>query len=232
MPITVCAADSDNHLTEKGTTEMTDYITRNLTADETDRLVRKLTVAVGPSNATLALRVIAELGLGIFAAEENPLAVGDQVRTNSNRVGEVLDVGQQGELAIISLAQENSIEALPVAALHRIEDGKGPHTWCDECQGTHTDAPCKPEHGPYYVSDEDVAKMHPRQAAYLMEVDPEARAAVTSHARFLQNISGGNLSGNIYNAIRDLNRAGSPEALMAQDREDNAKLMGGAMRNR
>lgn len=23
--------------------------------------------------------------------------------------------------------------------------GKGPHTWCDACGGTHTDAPCDPE---------------------------------------------------------------------------------------
>lgn len=47
----------------------TEYVTRNLTVDESAALMRKLGLAVGHTTAEQALRVIAELGAGIFMAE-------------------------------------------------------------------------------------------------------------------------------------------------------------------
>lgn len=47
---------------------MTEYTTRNLTVDESAALVRKLHVELGNhTHVDTALRVIAELGFGIFA---------------------------------------------------------------------------------------------------------------------------------------------------------------------
>lgn len=75
------------------------------------------------------------------------------------------------------------------------------------------------------MSDEQVGRMHDRQAAILMAVPAEDRRAVLMHAHFRQNISGGVLSSNLYLAVQALKRAGSAQALMDQDRDDNAKLM-------
>ena len=133
------------------------YITRELTAEESEALLRALHLKLGKQSLVdAALSAIAESGVGIFHAEKKP----------------------------------------------------------------------------YYMSDEDVARMHPRQAAALMKVAADDRGAVVRHAHFLMNVTGGNLSGNIYTAAQHLAAAGSAEALMEQDREDNAKLMGGAMRAR
>lgn len=74
-------------------------------------------------------------------------------------------------------------------------------------------------------SDERIAKMHPRQQAILEPLSVEERDAVVAHAYFRQNISGGIFSGNLQLAVHALKQAGSPEALRAQDSEDNAKLM-------
>lgn len=49
---------------------MTDYNTRSLTVEETAKLIRKLTIAIGHKQATQALMVIAEMGAGIFMAQE------------------------------------------------------------------------------------------------------------------------------------------------------------------
>ncbi len=69
-------------------------------------------------------------------------------------------------------------------------------------------------------------RMHYRQVAVLREVPEESRRAVLSHAHFLMNISGGNLSGNLWNAVQDWKRLGSSaEALITDDKEMNEKLM-------
>ena len=81
------------------------------------------------------------------------------------------------------------------------------------------------EPSPYFMSDEAVSKLHDRQASALMPVAPADRGAVMRHAHFLMNVTGGNLSGNIHVAIGHLKAAGSAEALMEQDRADNAALM-------
>ena len=44
--------------------------TRELTREESDRLVRQLTIALGPSQAQRALIAISESGAGIFMTEE------------------------------------------------------------------------------------------------------------------------------------------------------------------
>lgn len=46
---------------------MSEQFTRPLTEDESERLVRDLTVALGVNGKDQALRVIAEAGVGIFA---------------------------------------------------------------------------------------------------------------------------------------------------------------------
>lgn len=88
------------------------------------------------------------------------------------------------------------------------------------------------EPSPYFMSDEEVQRMHYRQASVLMGVAPADRGAVLRHAHFLMNVTGGNLSGNLWTAIGHLATAGSAEALMEQDKADNAALMKGAMRAR
>lgn len=55
--------------------------------------------------------------------------------------------------------------------------------------------------------------------------DREDRAAVMAHCHFRRNISGGRTSDWISAAADALKRAGSPEALMAQDQADNEALM-------
>ena len=136
---------------------MTEYTTRSLTALESVELDRKLTVALGTNHALSALRVIAEMGLGVFVAEE--------------------------------------------------------------------------VHGPNYISDEDVNRMHERQSRELLQVPAEDRRVVLSHAQFRVNVSGGNLSGNLWTARRDYERIGA-EALAEQTRQDNSALMRSSMRNR
>lgn len=50
---------------------MPEYTTRNLTVEESAALVRKLHLALGKSHLVdAALRVVADMGLGIFAATE------------------------------------------------------------------------------------------------------------------------------------------------------------------
>ncbi|URC18126.1 hypothetical protein SEA_ZENTENO07_25 [Mycobacterium phage Zenteno07] len=162
---------------------MTDYDTRNLTADEADRFTRGLLLALGRQTAVdQVLRVIAEQGLGVFVATERP---------------------------DVDAAEAILAEGTPTA-----------------------DGGLILEPSPYFMSDEEVGRMHHRQASLLMGVTPADRGAVLRHAHFLMNVTGGNLSGNIWTAIGHLATAGSAEALMEQDREDNAKLMGGAMRAR
>ncbi|AWY03936.1 hypothetical protein SEA_PHLEURON_20 [Mycobacterium phage Phleuron] len=82
------------------------------------------------------------------------------------------------------------------------------------------------------ITDAELDRMHERQAAALRGVAVEDRDAVLRHAYFLMNVSGGNLSGNLRTAVRHLAEAGSAEALMQQDRADNARLMGTAFRAR
>lgn len=52
---------------------MTEYVkTRPLTEEETETLIRKLTVALGVSGKDAALRAIAEVGgIGFFALDED-----------------------------------------------------------------------------------------------------------------------------------------------------------------
>ena len=75
-------------------------------------------------------------------------------------------------------------------------------------------------------TDEEIGRMHPRQAEILKEVAVEDRAAVIHHARFRMNISGGIFSSNLQLAVDSLKRLGSAEALREDTRSSNAKLMG------
>ncbi|QHB37326.1 hypothetical protein I5G58_gp024 [Mycobacterium phage BirdsNest] len=155
---------------------MTDYDTRELTAEETDAFLRGLHLALGKQGLVdAALRVIAEQGLGIFKATERP---------------------------DVDAAEAILAEGTPTA-----------------------DGGLVLEPSPYFMSDEAVSRMHDRQAAALMPVAANDRGAVVRHAHFLMNVTGGNLSGNIHTAIGHLKAAGSAEALMEQDRADNAALM-------
>lgn len=49
---------------------MTEWHTRSLTIDESAALMRKLTIEIGHNQANKALRVIADMGAGIFMAKE------------------------------------------------------------------------------------------------------------------------------------------------------------------
>lgn len=74
-------------------------------------------------------------------------------------------------------------------------------------------------------TDEEVNKMHPRQAAILIKIPEEDRYAVLDHAHFRQNISGGTLSSCLWDAVRRLEQLGSAQALLDETKTDNAKLM-------
>lgn len=80
------------------------------------------------------------------------------------------------------------------------------------------------ENNSRFISDEDVNKMHYRQAAELIQVPAEDRLVVLMHAHFLMNVTGGNLSGNLWTARQAYNRLGA-DGLAAETREVNAKLM-------
>lgn len=72
---------------------------------------------------------------------------------------------------------------------------------------------------------EDLAGMHPRQAAVLAEVPAEDRNVVASSARLLMNTSPGwNYSGALSSAAAEYRRIGA-EALARKDRLTNAALM-------
>lgn len=66
--------------------------------------------------------------------------------------------------------------------------------------------------------------MHPRQAQWLLKVPVEDRPVVLNHAHFMQNISGGNLSGNLQMALARYRHIGA-DAMAEQDADDNARLM-------
>lgn len=51
------------------------HVTRDLTTDESETLVRRLSIALGPTQAEHALRVIGESGHGIFAVESGIVAI-------------------------------------------------------------------------------------------------------------------------------------------------------------
>jgi hypothetical protein len=76
---------------------------------------------------------------------------------------------------------------------------------------------------------DETLEMHPNQRRYLVGLNRDERRAVSAHATFLGNISGGRRSENLSYAVNDIKRAGSPEALMAQDKADNDRLMGRAV---
>jgi hypothetical protein len=60
-----------------------------------------------------------------------------------------------------------------------------------------------------YISDEDVNRMHYRQAAELIQVPAKDRRVVQAHAHFLMNTSPGtNFSGALYMARQDYHRLG------------------------
>lgn len=76
------------------------------------------------------------------------------------------------------------------------------------------------------ITDQDLERMHPRQAAVLREVPEAARAVVASRARLLQNLGGGNYSSNLWIAKGELERlGGDADALEARSREDNISAM-------
>jgi hypothetical protein len=116
----LAAAAADNPTRKETHTMTSTFRTRNLTSDESERFTRSLLVALGKATlADTALRAIADQGLGLFVAEPNTFDPGDQVTTHSGRTGEIVDVGQSGELAFVRF--DNSIEALPVAALRAVD---------------------------------------------------------------------------------------------------------------
>lgn len=79
------------------------------------------------------------------------------------------------------------------------------------------------------VTDQDLERMHPRQAAVLREVPPEFRSVVASRARLLQNTGGGNFSGNLWNARQEFRNLGgnakAAEELEHRSRRDNISAM-------
>ena len=76
-----------------------------------------------------------------------------------------------------------------------------------------------------YISDDDVQRMHYRQAAELIQVPAQDRRVVLSHAHFLMNTSPGtNLSGGLYMARQAYNRVGA-EGLARETTERNAARM-------
>ena len=79
------------------------------------------------------------------------------------------------------------------------------------------------------VTDQDLERMHPRQAAVLREVPPEFRDVVASRARLLMNTGGGNYSGNLWIARQEFNRLGgdakAAEELEHRSRHDNISAM-------
>lgn len=75
------------------------------------------------------------------------------------------------------------------------------------------------------ITDEHVSQMHPRQSEILMQVPVEDRSAVLDRAYFTQNISGGNLSGNLWSALQEYKRVGAVE-LRKHTKDANARLMG------
>jgi hypothetical protein len=74
------------------------------------------------------------------------------------------------------------------------------------------------------MNSERLARMHPRQAAVLVEIPEEDREAVFSSAMLMQNLVGGNLSGCLYSAAAQYRRVGL-EAMKRQDRLSCARAM-------
>lgn len=77
----------------------------------------------------------------------------------------------------------------------------------------------------YKIDSEKLAKMHPRQAAVLVEIPEEDRAAVLASAQLQQNLVGGNLSGCLHSAAQEYRRVGLEE-MKRRDRLSNARAMG------
>jgi len=77
---------------------------------------------------------------------------------------------------------------------------------------------------PNAITDEQVNKMHPRQAAILIEVPEEDRGAVLRSAHLMQNMTGGNLSGCLHSSVQEYRRIGVL-ALEARDNETNRRAM-------
>jgi phage major head subunit gpT-like protein len=76
-----------------------------------------------------------------------------------------------------------------------------------------------------FISDEDVQRMHYRQAAQLIQVPAQDRGVVLMHAHFLMNASPGtNLSGGLWMARQAYNRIGA-DGLRAETAERNAARM-------
>lgn len=74
------------------------------------------------------------------------------------------------------------------------------------------------------MNSERLARMHPRQAAVLVEIPEKDREAVLSSAMLMQNLVGGNLSGCLWVAAQYYRRVGL-EAMQRQDRLSCARAM-------
>lgn len=76
------------------------------------------------------------------------------------------------------------------------------------------------------ITDAELDRMHEDQAHELRQVPEQARYAVLDRAHFLQNTSGGRLSGALYRARRELTSlGGDADALLARTRNENSRLM-------
>lgn len=82
-------------------------------------------------------------------------------------------------------------------------------------------------------ADSPIPGMHPRQAAILITIPEEHRAAVASRARLLANLSNcGPFSGALHYAKQDYLRLGGDiEALEALSRRDNHAAMASCARS-
>lgn len=75
------------------------------------------------------------------------------------------------------------------------------------------------------LTDEQVNKMHYRQAEILIQVPAEDRQVVLSSAYLMMNMTATNLSGALYSSAAEYRRVGA-EALARKDRLTNARAMG------
>jgi hypothetical protein len=75
------------------------------------------------------------------------------------------------------------------------------------------------------MTDEQVNRMHYRQAEILIQVPAEDRQAVLSSAYLMMNMTATNLSGALWSCVQEYRRVGA-EAMARQDRLTNARAMG------